>query len=154
MSFMKLFRIYFYLLLIIPVIVAGCSRGPGDDASLPDFEDDSDSITRTISSSDLEADGTLPAGSMQIEVTPKIEAEFIEMASTNYEKNIQIQTALKNAGLYFGEIDGKAGPLTRKAIEEFQKSKGFKADGKVGPITWGELYKYLNVATSGIKPAR
>ncbi|MCX5716492.1 MAG: peptidoglycan-binding domain-containing protein, partial [Candidatus Omnitrophica bacterium] len=48
------------------------------------------------------------------------------------ERNKQIQTALKNAGLYIGQIDGKIGPLTKKAIEEFQKSNGLKVDGKVG----------------------
>jgi len=54
-----------------------------------------------------------------------------------------IQTALKNTGFYNGAIDGKLGPKTKKAIEEFQKSKGLKADGKVGTKTWAELQKYL-----------
>jgi len=55
----------------------------------------------------------------------------------------QIQTALKNAGLYTGAIDGKIGPLSRKAIIEFQKANGLQADGKVGPKTWAVLEKYL-----------
>ncbi|MFA5143505.1 MAG: peptidoglycan-binding domain-containing protein [Candidatus Omnitrophota bacterium] len=58
-------------------------------------------------------------------------------------RNKDIQMALKNAGLYAGAIDGKVGPKTKRAIEEFQKSKGLKADGKVGPKTWAELEKYL-----------
>jgi len=58
----------------------------------------------------------------------------------NYRRG---RTALKNAGLYSGAIDGKIGILTRKAVEEFQKMRGLKVDGKVGPITWGELQKYL-----------
>jgi hypothetical protein len=32
--------------------------------------------------------------------------------------------------------------------KEFQKMKGLKVDGKVGPMTWGELQKYLNVQPS------
>jgi len=56
---------------------------------------------------------------------------------------IEIQTALKNAGLYTGAIDGKIGPLSRKAIIEFQKANGLQADGKVGPKTWAVLEKYL-----------
>lgn len=56
----------------------------------------------------------------------------------------EIQTALKNAGLYTGKIDGKIGPMTKKAIEEFQKANGFNIDGKVGPKTWEALSKYLN----------
>ncbi len=55
----------------------------------------------------------------------------------------EIQTALKNAGFYTGSIDGNIGPKSKKAIEEFQKSKGLTADGKVGPKTWEQLSPYL-----------
>jgi peptidoglycan hydrolase-like protein with peptidoglycan-binding domain len=57
---------------------------------------------------------------------------------------IEIQTALKNAGFYTGNIDGKIGPQTKKAIEEFQESNGLQADGKVGLKTWAALGTYLN----------
>ena len=50
---------------------------------------------------------------------------------------------MKNAGFYAGTVDGKIGPKTKKAVEEFQKSKGLKVDGKIGPKTWAELEKYL-----------
>ncbi len=60
----------------------------------------------------------------------------------------QIQTALKNAGLYNGSIDGKMGPATKRAIEQFQKNNNLKADGKVGPKTWVALDKYLNGSSS------
>ncbi len=55
----------------------------------------------------------------------------------------KIQTALKNAGLYNGAIDGKIGPGTRKAIESFQKDHNLKVDGKVGPKTWLALEPYF-----------
>jgi peptidoglycan hydrolase-like protein with peptidoglycan-binding domain len=55
-----------------------------------------------------------------------------------------IQQALKNAGFYQGEIDGKIGPKTKKAIEDFQAKNNLKVDGKVGPMTWGKLSAYLN----------
>ena len=60
---------------------------------------------------------------------------------------IEIQTALKNAGFYTGNIDGKIRPRTKKAIEDFHKANGLKVDGKVGPKTW-ELLKVHLVATS------
>lgn len=56
----------------------------------------------------------------------------------------QIQTALKNAGYYDGEIDGKLGPLTKKAIRDFQAANKLKVDSKVGPMTWKILSRYLN----------
>lgn len=57
-----------------------------------------------------------------------------------------IQTALKNAGYYTGAIDGKLGPKSMKAVEEFQRASGLNADGKVGPKTWSVLSKYLNAS--------
>jgi len=66
----------------------------------------------------------------------------------------EIQAALKNAGFYTGEIDGKIGPMTKKATEEFQKANGLKADGKVGPNTWAALSKYLNPTPAPAKTGK
>lgn len=66
----------------------------------------------------------------------------------------EIQTALKNAGYYTGLIDGKKGPLTKKAIEDFQKANSLQVDGKVGPKTWAALSKYLNPEPTPPVPAR
>ncbi len=61
-----------------------------------------------------------------------------------YKPSIKdIQSALKNADCYTGKVDGKSGPVTKKAIENFQKTNKLKADGKVGPKTWEILSKYL-----------
>jgi murein L,D-transpeptidase YcbB/YkuD len=54
----------------------------------------------------------------------------------------QIQTALKNAGLFSGTIDGKIGPKTKEAIKAFQTQNGLKADGVAGAQTWAKLAQY------------
>jgi peptidoglycan hydrolase-like protein with peptidoglycan-binding domain len=59
------------------------------------------------------------------------------------DKTRQIQFALKKAGFYKGAIDGKIGSQTRRAIKEFQKSKGLKPNGIIGQKTWEELRKFL-----------
>ena len=64
---------------------------------------------------------------------------------------IDVQTALKNAGFYTGNLDGKIGPKSKKAIEDFQKANGLKADGKVGPKTWEVMSKYSSAAVESIK---
>jgi peptidoglycan hydrolase-like protein with peptidoglycan-binding domain len=61
---------------------------------------------------------------------------------------VEIQTALKNAGYYAGTVDGKIGPKTKDAIQEFQKANGLTADGKVGPKTWSLLSTHLNPSTT------
>lgn len=60
----------------------------------------------------------------------------------------QIQEALKNAGLYDGNIDGSIGPKTKRAIEAFQTQNGLTADGKVGAKTWAKLGTYLGAAAA------
>ena len=64
---------------------------------------------------------------------------------------IEIQTALKNAGFYTGNVDGKLGPKSKKAIEAFQSANGLKADGKVGAKTWELLSKHLSAAVAPVK---
>ncbi|MDD4909500.1 MAG: peptidoglycan-binding domain-containing protein [Candidatus Omnitrophica bacterium] len=56
-------------------------------------------------------------------------------------KNIQL--ALKKAGYYKGEIDGKLGKATKKAVRDFQKANGLSADGIVGKATWAKLSGHL-----------
>ncbi|MFA4988138.1 MAG: peptidoglycan-binding protein [Candidatus Omnitrophota bacterium] len=65
--------------------------------------------------------------------------------------NTEIQTALKNAGYYSASIDGKIGPKSKKAIEDFQSANGLKVDGKVGSKTWEALGRYLNISSSSDK---
>lgn len=56
----------------------------------------------------------------------------------------QVQLALKKAGFYKGDIDGKKGPRTKEAIRAFQKARGLKVDGVVGKATWQALSRYLD----------
>ncbi len=50
-----------------------------------------------------------------------------------------IQTKLKALKLYKGDVDGKYGYSTVKAVRSYQSSKGLKVDGIVGPNTWDLL---------------
>jgi peptidoglycan hydrolase-like protein with peptidoglycan-binding domain len=54
-----------------------------------------------------------------------------------------IQTALKNAGFYQGEIDGKIGSKTKGAVMKFQEANGLNPDGSVGSRTWEKLSEHL-----------
>ena len=54
-----------------------------------------------------------------------------------------VQMALKNAGVYSGKVDGKAGPGTKAAIMAFQREHHLTADGVLGKRTWRTLKSYL-----------
>ena len=57
---------------------------------------------------------------------------------------VEIQTALKKAGYFRGEVDGKIGPETKESVRKFQQANGITPDGIVGSRTWTLLSKYLN----------
>lgn len=73
----------------------------------------------------------------------KVQDEVLSFRLKSKDRVKQIQVALKEANFYKGEIDGKIGPQTKRAIKAFQKSKGLEPDGVVGQKTWEELNRYL-----------
>lgn len=62
-------------------------------------------------------------------------------------KELQKQLNKFKAGVL---VDGEFGPVTRRAVEGFQRANGMKVDGEVGPKTAAALY---NVASKPIEKA-
>ena len=50
-----------------------------------------------------------------------------------------LQVALRSKGMYFGKIDGLAGPLTAKGLRSFQQAAGLPVTGELGPRTRAQL---------------
>ena len=63
----------------------------------------------------------------------------------------EVQATLKELNFYAGEVDGIAGPATRKAIETYQSKMGMAVTGKVDE----DLLDQLGAApvTAGIVPS-
>lgn len=51
-----------------------------------------------------------------------------------------LQSELKDQGFYNYTVDGIYGPVTKRAVETFQKAKGISVDGLTGPQTIKALY--------------
>ena len=75
--------------------------------------------------------------------TLDIHDEVLNYRLHSKERVRQIQMALREAGYYKGEIDGKLGPRTKRAIKGFQKAKKLNPDGIAGEKTWEALNQYL-----------
>ena len=134
-------------LVLLPLAIFGCkgkvekSQAPETSAAMPEAMAPAGDTLATQEPAQTVATETIPpSAAPQVAQTP---VQQPAVSQTSDTRNKDIQKALKNAGFYSGSIDGKLGPKTKKAIEEFQSSKGLKADGKVGPKTWAELEKYL-----------
>ena len=82
-------------------------------------------------------------GSSTVVVTGQGNQGYLYKSGKTSLTKKDIQQALKNAGYNDGLIDGKIGKNTKKAIREFQKANGLKADGVVGPKTKSLLLQYL-----------
>jgi hypothetical protein len=50
------------------------------------------------------------------------------------------QEHLRGAGLHL-TVDGAYGRKTRRAVKHFQRKRGLRADGRIGPHTWHSLLK-------------
>jgi len=55
----------------------------------------------------------------------------------------ELQTKLQSLGYNVGPIDGIFGPLTEKAVMQFQRDNNIKVDGIVGPQTYATLEQLI-----------
>ncbi len=170
---MKRYGMGVVVLLVLSLGVAGCNKKSTDQASLTSSPTGFDSLT-TEELVQLPQVSAASSQQSAIEVLPVETSPVTQTASASFtpgnevaapsetgsnasaeggsasggkdspEHNKKIQIALKNLSLYNGNIDGKLGPASLKAIEAFQKNNGLKVDGKVGSKTWAALEPYLN----------
>lgn len=159
---MKHWKFGFLVFLAAAIVISGCTKKSTEQASLTGTGFDSLSSSEELAQLPQSSTTTQQASVevLPIETSPvtqSINASAstiapVESAATTDAGGLsqaqKIQTALKNAGIYNGNIDGKIGPNTKKAIETFQQNNGLKVDGKVGPKTWAALETYLNQSAS------
>ena len=85
----------------------------------------------------------LPVKYAKEEKEADIHDEVLNYRLRSKKRIRQIQMALQKAGYYKGEIDGKLGVRTKRAVKGFQKAKKLNPDGIAGEKTWEALKQYL-----------
>jgi len=140
----------FGAVVLVLVAVAGCGKKQEIDELQPITMESLGTVGGPVQTP---ADFKVPEAKILTTtvVAPVKEALPLPPAGPYKPTGIEIQTALKSAGFYAGSIDGKIGPKSKKAIEDFQKANSLKVDGKVGPKTWEALAKYSGLTTEMIK---
>lgn len=139
-------------LMVVPLAVVGCKGKVDKEGQMANVET-TEAFAPVEDVVVTQAPVTEPAQTQvvaQETIPPTAAAPSVAepVKGTSQDKlarNKDIQTALKAANFYTGNIDGRMGPKTKKAIVEFQKANGLKADGKVGPKTQAQLDKYLTI---------
>lgn len=146
---MVLKRIIYVIIALSVISLNGCAtaRPPQSNLEIEGLRNQISVLEAQVQSKDEEISSlkeslnSAEAAKTAIEREPLAEKNIPEAKSRPSVK--QIQTALKNAGLNPGKIDGKMGKQTRDAIRAFQKANNLGFDGKVGRKTWGLLKEYL-----------
>jgi hypothetical protein len=135
------------IILFFGIYMFGCAKKEADmeESQVPMSFETISTINAVAPAATPETSVPAPKG-QAIQASGSVPAQLEPLPPAGpYKPTVkEIQLALKNAGFYAGEVDGKIGPKTKAAIEEFQKANNLKPDGKVGPKTWVSLSKHLN----------
>ena len=147
----SLILVFAVALMVVPLAVVGCKGKVDKEADVAKLET-TEAVAPVEDVVVTQSPVTEPSATQAVSqetipptaaVPPAADTMTSAAGQGKLSRNKDIQTALKAANFYTGNIDGKIGPKTKRAIVEFQKAKGLKADGKVGSKTWMELEKYL-----------
>jgi murein L,D-transpeptidase YcbB/YkuD len=149
------------VMMLAVFLVSGCSTVPKkfkeEVTGIKSKVDTLESRVESVESKQLESERLV---SQQSQTIDELRAEKERMVKTNITSRTghrpakaqikEIQVFLQNAGFYKGNIDGVKGRNTKKAIKEFQRANGLKADGIVGANTWEALSKYGNAPAQAV----
>lgn len=144
-------RKFGFIILALTVMALGVVVCGKKQKSLEEMQEpmSMESLSTLKSEGTQQAQGEAPAATTSTAAVSKTAPEPLPPSGPFKPTATEIQTALQAAGYYSGTIDGKIGPKTKKAIEEFQKANGLTADGKVGSRTWALLSKHLSAVPAG-----
>jgi peptidoglycan hydrolase-like protein with peptidoglycan-binding domain len=138
-----LFRVFLSVILVLNLI--GCA-GCATTQKKTELQQHTEQLQTRVSDLEKELqqkDEEVSRLERDLEKSQKTQTSAKRLESRGEITPKNIQTALKNANLYDGPIDGKAGKNTKKSIKEFQRLNGLTPDGIVGKRTWVKLSEFL-----------
>lgn len=143
------------LLIVLCVLVAatGCVSNKRHNREVGMLQSQVNTLASEVSRIDSQVSqpkhGFMEAFSPRKEKEPAPSASYVSTAMYRTPSGFEVpsadvQRALKGAGFYDGDVDGKIGPKTRDAIREFQRANNLEPDGVCGRKTWDLLKSYLS----------
>lgn len=142
--------IVFFVFILMAVVLVSCTAKNQDQATETALEENTVVVEESapaVETAQKQAQAIAAIPSTQTASSQEVAvSSSSEVVAKPTDK--EIQTALKNAGVYDGSIDGVIGKRTKKAIEDFQSQNSLVVDGKVGRQTWDKLKTYLSTPSA------
>lgn len=143
MDLLKTILVYMSMVFAVSVQTA---PSPGD---LPDYSAPTPTpyVEAAVTNSPTSAPTVSVTPVPTINITPNPEYRTIQVGD-NGDSVLQLQQKLAEFGYYTGELDGRFGNQTRRAVEAFQYQHGLGVDGIAGRNTLTVLYESNEVRMS------
>jgi Putative peptidoglycan binding domain len=133
------------LLLVGGVLAARAVTGPDDDGEATTTTSPTTAPTTFTTTTTTPPTTTSPTTTTTTTPTGTTLPEGVVLRPGDESEEVrQLQTALVELGYSTGGVDGKFGPTTEQAVQEFQSSSGLEDDGVAGPATLAALAAALN----------
>ncbi|MEG2253143.1 MAG: peptidoglycan-binding domain-containing protein [Clostridia bacterium] len=84
------------------------------------------------------------------DITPNTDYKTIRVGDNGDEVR-NMQQKLADLGYYAGDVDGRFGNQTRRAVEKFQYNNGLDSDGIAGKNTLTVLFEYKDVRSAPVE---
>lgn len=141
------------LIYLAMVYVSSVQNAP-DPSTLPELNAPTDTPYVESTATPAPSSTPKPTPVPTIDITPNPEYKTIQ-SGDNGDAVRDLQQKLAEYGYYEGEIDGRFGNQTRRAVERFQYRHGLSADGIAGKRTLTVLYESdeIRPASSEATPA-
>ncbi len=141
------------LIYLAMVYVSSVQNAP-DPSTLPELNAPTDTPYVESTATPAPSSTPKPTPVPTIDITPNPEYKTIQ-SGDNGDAVRDLQQKLAEFGYYEGEIDGRFGNQTRRAVERFQYRHGLSADGIAGKRTLTVLYESdeIRPASSEATPA-
>ncbi len=130
------------ILVYMSMVFAASVQNAPDPAALPGYNEPTPTpyVEAVVTATPTPSPTPRPTPVPTIDISPNPDYKTIQVGD-NGDQVRELQEKLKQYGYYEGEIDGRFGNQTRRAVEAFQYQHGLSVDGIAGRNTLTVLYE-------------
>lgn len=143
------------ILVYMSMVFAASVQNAPDPAALPAYNEPTPTpyVEVVVTATPSPTPSPKPTPVPTIDISPNPDYKTIQVGDSG-DQVLELQEKLKQYGYYEGDIDGKFGNQTRRAVEAFQYQHGLSVDGIAGRNTLTVLYESdeVRMAPNAVTP--